>query len=103
MAEKKNPFRDVQVVYRRSSPLTKVVVIAAIVLSIAALATLRWTQNDILTEIADLRQQIAQLEQETAELEEKLDDLGSVQGVMDVAQDELGLVDPSTIIITPGE
>ena len=101
MAEKKNPFSDVQVVYRRSKPLTKVVVIAAIVLSIAALITLRWTQNDIRAEIEDMRQQITQLEQENAALEEKIDNLGSIQGVMDVAQEELGLVDPSTVIIQP--
>jgi len=101
VAEKKKPFSDVQVVYRRSKPLTKVVVIAAIVLSIAALVTLRWTQNDILSEIEDMHQQIAQLEQENAALEEKLDNLGSVQGVMDVAREELGLVDPDTVIIQP--
>ena len=103
MAEKKNPFRNVQVVYHRSKPLTKVVVIAAIVLSIAALVTLRWTQNEIAAETQDLRQEAAGLEQENADLQEKIDGLGSVQSVMDIAQEELGLVDPDTIIIQPEE
>ena len=101
MKKGKNPFSDVEVVFRRSKPLTKVVVIAAIVLSIAALVTLRWTQNGILGEIRDMRQEAAQLEQENAALEEKIDNLGNVQGVMDVAQEELGLVDPSSVIIEP--
>ena len=101
MKKFKNPLANIQVIYRRSNPLTKVVVITTIVLCVAALVTLRWTQNDILAQIEDMRQEAAQLEQENAELEEKVDNIGSVQGVLDVAQEELGLVDPSSVIIQP--
>ena len=103
MEKIKNPFRNVQVVYHRSKPLTKVVVIAAIALSIAALITLRWAQLDIQAQTQDMRQEAAQLEQENAQLEDKINDLGSVQSVMDIAQEELGLVNPDTVIIVPGE
>ena len=99
MAKFENPFRDVKIVYRRSKPLTKVVVIAAIVLSMAALITLGMTMRDIRGELQDMRAEAARLEQENAELEDKIDDLGSVQSAMDIAEEELGLVDPDTVII----
>ena len=99
MVQFKNPFQNIKVVYRRSKPLTKVVVIAAIVLSMAALITLRWTLNDIQQQTQDMRAEAARLEQENAELEDKIDQLGSVQSAMDIAQEELGLVDPDTVVI----
>ena len=37
------------------------------------------------------------------ELQDKIDDLGSVQSVQDIAREELGLVDPDTIVIQPEE
>ncbi len=99
MAEFKNPFQNVRIVYRRSKPLVKVVVIAVIVLSMAALLTLRWSLSDIQAQIQDMRSQVSRLELENADLNEKIDELGSVQSVMDIAQEELGLVDPDTIVI----
>lgn len=103
MAKFQNPFRDVKVEYNRSHPLTKVVVIALILLSMAALITLRWSCNQLSREIQEMRQEAAQLEAEIARLEEKISDLGSVEGVMDIAEEELGLVDPDTIIIDPNQ
>ena len=99
MVQFKTPFQNIKVVYRRSKPLTKVVVIAAIVLSMAALITLRWTLNDIQQQTQDMKAEAARLEQENAELEDKIDQLGSVQSAMDIAQEELGLVDPDTVVI----
>ena len=99
MVQFKIPFQNIKVVYRRSKPLTKVVVIAAIVLSMAALITLRWTLNDIQKQTQDMKAEAARLEQENAELEDKIDQLGSVQSAMDIAQEELGLVDPDTVVI----
>ena len=99
MVQFKNPFQNIKIVYRRSKPLTKVVVIAAIVLSMAALITLRWTLNDIQKQTQDMKAEAARLEQENAELEDKIDQLGSVQSAMDIAQEELGLVDPDTVVI----
>ena len=40
MAEKTNPFRNVQVKFRRSRPLTKIIVIVTIVLCTIAMITL---------------------------------------------------------------
>ena len=101
MAEFKNAFRDLKVEYSRSHPLTKVVVIALIVLSMAALITLSWSQADMRRQIEEMRREVAQLESENQDLREKIDKLDSVEGVENIAQDELDLVDPDTIVIDP--
>ncbi len=101
MAEFKNPFRNLKVEYSRSHPLTKVVVIALIVLSMAALIALGWSRADMRRQIEEMRQEVAQLESENQDLRDKIENLDSVQGVEDIANEELDLVDPDTIVIDP--
>lgn len=101
MDETKKTSPKVKVVFCRSRFLTKVVVIAAIVLSTAALISLRWAQNDLESQNQKIRSEAAVLEQKNAELEQKIDQLGSVQSVQDIAEEELGLVDPNTIFFKP--
>lgn len=101
MAKLKNPFRGLKVEYSRSHPLTKVVVIVLIVLSMAALIALGWSQADMRRQIEEMRREVAQLESENQDLREKIDALDSVEGVENIAQEELGLVDPNTIVIDP--
>ena len=95
------PFRDVKVEYARCHPLTKVVVIALILVCMAALITLAWSGNQLRREIAQLREEAAHLAAENAELKEKIEDLGSVEGVENIAEDELEMVDPDAIVIDP--
>lgn len=99
MAEKANPFSRIQIEYRRSSPLTKIVAVVAIALSMVALITLRLAQNDIEDQTNDMKSEAAYLEQENAELERKISELGSVNSVEEIAEEELGLIDPDTVII----
>jgi cell division protein FtsL len=101
MAKFNLPFRDIKVEYTRSHPLTKVVVIALILVCMAALITLSWSGSQLKREIAQLRQEAAELAAENAELKEKIDNLDSLEGVEDIAQSELEMVDPDTIIIDP--
>ena len=101
MVKIKNPFHGVKVEYTRSHPATKIVVIVLILVCTAALITLSWSGNQLRREIAELRSEAAQLEAENAELKEKIDNLGSVDGVANIAEDELEMVDPNTIIIDP--
>lgn len=97
----KDYFRRVQIEVRSSRPLTKIVVIVTIVLSMAALITLRVAQDRIEAQTSAMLEEAARLEQENQELQDKIDNMDNVEGVMDIAQDELGLVDPDTIIIKP--
>lgn len=90
-----------KVVLRPAPTALKIVLILLIVFSMAALVGLRWVHNGIRNEIQDLKQEAAVLEQDNADLQEKIDDLGSVQSVKDIAREEMGLVDPNTILIDP--
>ena len=101
MAEKKNPLRHVRVEVRSASPVLKIVIIVLILFSITALAALRWVHTGILEQTQSLAQEASKLEHENPVLQEKIDELGSVQSVQDIARDELGLEDPDTVIIDP--
>lgn len=101
MAQFKNPFQGVKVEYSRSHPLTKLVVIVLILVCTATLITLRWTSYRLKSEIEALRTEAAQLEADIADLREKIDKQDSVEGVEDIAENELDLVDPDTIVIDP--
>ena len=101
MAEKKNPLKNAKVVIRQSPASLKIVLIVLILFSMATLATLRWVHTGILAETENLRDEAAGLEYANAELVEKTDELGSVKSVEDIAKEELGLVDPNTVIIDP--
>jgi uncharacterized protein len=80
MAKFNLPFRDIKVEYARSHPLTKVVVIALILVCMAAMITLSWTGSRLRREIAQLRQEAAVLAAENAELKEKIENLDSLEG-----------------------
>ena len=88
-----------QLQYRRTSTLNKVVIAAAIVLSSLTLLSLRLVQQEGEETLANLRQQAAVLDQRNDELREDIDELGTTDSIRDIAQQELGLVDPDTIII----
>ena len=96
-----NYLRRVKLVVRKSRPVTKVVALCAVVLSTVALLTL---QNAILTSrenTAALMEQAGKLQQQNQELEERIDGLDTEEGIRDIAEQELGLVDPDTVIIVP--
>ena len=101
MEEIKNPLRNVKFEIRPTSPVLKIVLIVLIVFSILALIALRWVHSGILEETQNLKDEAAAVEQANEDLKEKQDNLGSVQSVQDIAQEELGLVDPDTVIIEP--
>ena len=86
----------------RSAPVKlKAVLIVLIVLSTAALVALRWVHNGIQAETQRKTEQAAAMEGENADLQEKIDSIGSVQSIRQIARDELGLVDPDTVLIHP--
>lgn len=101
MARIPNPFRGVQIVFRKGKVLTKVVVMVTILLSMAALITLRLFQNQVQAQTEEMRQEAAALEFENAQLTEKTEELNTIEGVQQAAEEELELVDPNTILIDP--
>ena len=89
----------IKIEYRRSRPLTKMVAVAAIALSMVALLTLSWAKYDVQKQTHEMMGEAARLEQENAQLEQKIDALGSVQSAEQIAQEELGMVSPDTVLI----
>lgn len=86
----------------RSAPVKlKAVLIVLIVLSTAALVALRWVHSGIQAETQRKTEQAAAMEGENADLQERIDSIGSVQSIRQIAQDELGLADPDTVLIHP--
>lgn len=98
---RKNPFRHIRLVYRRSSVLVKSVVLATLVLSILALIVLRISIQSNQGQQADLEQQAALLEQENRALTKQIAELGTVESVKRIATLQLGLVDPDSQFFTP--
>ena len=99
MAKNTTPPKKVKVEIRPASNILKILLIVLILFSVVALAALRWVHTGILTEIADLKEEASGLEHANDELERKQDELGSVQSIEEIARDELGLVDPDTVVI----
>ena len=103
MDAQRKPRRRIQLVCRPSTTLLKIVVIVLIVFSMAALAALSWVRQSIQLHTEDMRQEAMALEQRNTDLEHKISILDSVQSIEQIAQEELGLVRPDTVIINPNE
>lgn len=97
----KNPFNRIRLVYQRSSILVKCIVLAAIIVSTVALLTLRIAITQENAREEELRKQAAALEQENDKLNEDIEKVDTIEGMKDIAENELGLVDPNTIIFIP--
>ena len=98
---RKNLFKSIRLVYRRSSMLVKSVVLATLVLSILALVILRISIQANQGQQADLQLQAALLEQENRALTKQIAELGTVESVKRIATLQLGLVDPNSQFFTP--
>lgn len=99
MADIKEFFSRIRFVYRRTSNFTKLVVTVAILLCISTLIALRLSTVSLQERLEDLRHQAGQLENANEELSEKIDELGSVKSVVEIAEEELGLVQPGAVAI----
>ena len=101
MANRNSFFGRFRIVIRRSPLLLKCAVLVTIVLSTVALTTLRIGISQYQEQTALARAEAAQLEQENSQLEQDIDSLGSLDSLQQIAKDELGLVDPDTVVLQP--
>ena len=101
MANRKNPFRRIRLVYRRSSTLLKCAVLAVIVLSTVALLAIHFTIGQTKRDTEALRQEAARLEMENRQLTEDIAEIGTVQSIKRIAMEQLGLVDPDSEFFKP--
>ena len=101
MAEQKDSLRNIRVIVRPADRKLKTVFIVLILICAAALAALGVIRGMIDQQTRSILDQAAVLEEENEDLSQKTEDLGSSDSIKDIARDELGLVDPDTIIIKP--
>ena len=100
MATKKliNRIRFVQ---KPGSRTLIIVLCVAIVLSMATLLVLKSMTARNQAEQDALRDQASKLEGENGELQDNIGKLGTLESVIQIARDILGLVFPDTVIIEP--
>ena len=101
MVQFETPIGKVKLARKRSRTVTKIVVLAAVILSIVALLTLAVTIQLTRHETGELQAEAAQLEDVNSRLELYIEELGTVRAIIRIAQEELGLVDADSIIIQP--
>ena len=99
MAEIKEFLSRIKLIYRRTSNLTKIAVALAIVLCMGTLIALRTSTTALLERTEDLREKAGMLEEENRELDQKIDELGTTKSIVEIAEEELGLVQPGAVAI----
>lgn len=101
MAEKKGFFSKYRLAIRRSSPLLKCMILVVLLLSTVALLTIRSAYRKAEAEENAQRAQAAALEADNHRKEQLLSQLGTIEGIIRYAIQELDLVDPDTQFFTP--
>ncbi len=99
MARKK---LGIKLVLRKSNPITKAALLAAVVLSTIALVTLHGSIEQNRNRYEAMRLQASILEGRNDHLAFCIDNIGTVEGIERIAMEELGLEYPGTVIFTPG-
>ncbi len=95
--------RPVKVVFRKSSTLTITAVLVALVVCTVTLIGLSAATKDAQQDHEALRQQAADLVAQNQQISDRIKSLGSVESIIQIAMEELGLVEPDTVIIAPGD
>ena len=91
----------IRLVYRPSGLLLKCIVAAMLVLATVALLAIRTDLMDTKSQTDQLRQEAAALEAENQQLQEDMGLQNTVGGILKIAKDKLGLVDPDSVIFEP--
>lgn len=92
--------RPVKVVFR-TKPRVMAVVMAMVIVATVALVGLQGSLAESRSQFEAMRLQAAALEAANQELISNIDDLGSVESAIRIAEEELGLVCPDTVVFAP--
>lgn len=97
----KNLKNRIRFVHKPGSRMLIITLCVAIVLSMATLLVFRSLSAREQAAQDALRDQASHLEGENSELQSNINKLGSLESVIQIARDLLGLVFPDTVIIQP--
>ena len=99
MATIKEFLSRIRLTYRRTNNVTKMAVAAAIVACMVTLIVLGVSIRNLKSRTEDLRQKAGVLEEANRELNEKISELGTDKSTVEIAEEELGLVQPGAVVI----
>lgn len=91
--------KKTKLVLRPTTTAVKIMLIVLVVFSIMALGAVQLVSGQLRQQTEEKRQEAAALEQENAALESRTTDIDSVGSIKDIAESELGLVNPDAVII----
>ena len=101
MTNLEKKLNKIQFVRRRSGKGLIIVIVLAIVLSMGALTALHLSMNELKNRTEDLQNQAAYLEAENEALLEDIEQVDSIHGIVEIAEKELGLVQPDAVFYQP--
>ena len=90
--------RKYRLVFKKTSPFVKAVIVIAILLSTIALVTLHATIAERKAEYEQLRQEAGKLEENNENLTHQIEEMGTLESIIRIAMERLGLVLPDTTI-----
>lgn len=93
--------RPIKLVFR-SKPIIMVIVLVAVICATVTVVALQSALKESRNQCELMRLQAAALEAANEEISEDIAILGSVESAIEIAEDELDLVLPGTVIFTPG-
>ena len=93
----------IRLVYRPSSLLLKCIVAAMLVFATVALLAIRGGIMDIQNSTDELRNEAAALKSKNQQLAQDMGQQNTVAGILKIAKEKLGLVDPDSVIFEPTE
>lgn len=95
--------QNVKIRFRRPGKLVTAVVCGGLVFCLLVLMAVNIGLSREQKRLQELLDQAQGLEQENSQLEDKIDSVGSVDSMEQIAKDELGLVDPDSVIVQPSK
>lgn len=90
--------RKYRVVFRKTSPLMKTLILVTVLLCTVALVTLHAINEQNRNQYEAMRQQAAALEEDNQSIMQQIDEMGSLESVIRIAMERLGLVLPDTTL-----
>lgn len=94
--------RKYRVVFKKTSPLVKAVILIAILLSTIALVTLHATIEQSRSQYEAMREHAGMLEEKNESIMQQIDEMDTLETIIQIAMERLGLVLPGTTIFETG-
>ena len=97
-----NRKKRYRLVFVRTKPVVKLLILLAVVLSTVALVALRANIEEGKSRYEAMRQYAITVEGDNQELDQRIKELGTIDSALRIAMEELGLVLPDAFVMTPG-